>query len=180
MNRLAPAIAVLTFTIVALTACSSTGSRATPVADLPTSGTSTSANGDVVTSSPPADTQGRPRRRIDMTDAEIHALYAPRNRCLKQQQIGQKGSGYEARLKAAHEACLRFEPLPPTQLDPENPQARAFIGRVVNCLQAGGIKARAQLTPDAGEWVVKYSSGELAISSKNAETSCMQQSAKSN
>jgi hypothetical protein len=86
-----------------------------------------------------------------MTDTEIQALYAPRNRCLDKQPIGDKGSGYEDRLKAAYEACRQFEPLPPTQLDPANPKARAFIGRVVTCLQERGIQARAVLPADRGE-----------------------------
>jgi hypothetical protein len=175
MNRLTAAIALLTLT-TALTACGSTEDGNTPVADLPKApaSTSTAASGDVVT--PSTGTEDRPRRRIDMTDTEIQALYAPRNRCLDKQPIGDKGSGYEDRLKAAYEACRQFEPLPPTQLDPANPKARAFIGRVVTCLQARGIQARAVLPADRGEWIVKYSSGELAISSTKAELACMQQS----
>jgi hypothetical protein len=182
MNRLATAIAALTLTSFALTACSSTEDRGAQVADLPTTaaGTSASANGAVGTPSKAADTKDRPRRRIDMTDAELRALYAPRDRCLKKQPIGSKDSGYEARMKAAYEACQRFEPLPPAQLDPANPQARAFIGLVVTCLQHQGIQARAVLPADVGEWIVKYSSGELAISSTRTEQSCMQQAAGTN
>jgi hypothetical protein len=181
VNRRTVTIAALTLTTLAPTACGSTKDPNPQVADLPT--TAPATNGAAAPPSAGADTAGRPRLRIDMTDAELQAMYAPRERCLKKQPgLHDKSDPekYDASLKAAHEACLRFEPLPPTQLDSANPQAREFIGRVVTCMQEKGFQASAKLDPEAGQWLVKSSNDDQIISSEKPEAACMKQVAGKN
>lgn len=183
MKRRTVAIALLTLTTAALTACSSTKDQNPQVADLPApgAGTSSSTDGKAAVPADGADTAGRPRLRIDMTDAEFHAMFAPLDRCMsKQPGITDKSdpAKYEASTKAALEVCKRFQPLPPAQVDAANPQARAFIGLVVTCLQGKGFQARAELYSD--QWGVKYSNDEQIISSEKPEADCMKQVAAKN
>ena len=87
------------------------------------------------------DPHGAPRESLDATNAQNAALAKPYDHCVGPYHYGRD---YKAFLAAASR-CVRLIPLPPWQYDPSNPQARAYIGSVVTCLQARGYHVTAFL-----------------------------------
>jgi hypothetical protein len=102
-------------------------------------------------SAPPADIEaGRPRLRLDATDAENSQLYLKYKECLHDHgatdvDLG-TGSGAAApdgSLTANHAAaaaCVQKLPLPPAELDPAtNPKLAVQWNDYVRCERKGGI-----------------------------------------
>ena len=122
----------------------------------PPSGTPSSGNdraGQTQATDPDA---GRPRERIDMTDADRDRLYNGYLVCLKDNGIdvlserakpkepGVLGSGGRttdpAKAKKANAACANKLPLPAWEIDAKNPDAIDFGRKVVACLKNKGVK----------------------------------------
>jgi hypothetical protein len=105
------------------------------------------------------DPDGRPRVSLNATNAQLAVLYKPYFACLRAHKYIDAVSA-SAKLAVAAK-CEHLEPLPAWQVDPSNPQARAFVGRTVTCLQAQGYHARAVLVTSlaiqAPSWFIKYS-----------------------
>jgi hypothetical protein len=95
---------------------------------------------------------GRPRERIDLTDADRTRLYQPYLDCLKNngidpskrgQEPGVLGSGPTtdpAKAKNAGKVCEPKLPLPAWEIDANNPDAVDFGRKVVQCLKDKGVK----------------------------------------
>ncbi|GAA1527809.1 hypothetical protein [Kribbella lupini] len=99
---------------------------------------------------------GRPRERIDMTDADRDRLYQGYLACLKDNGVdvlserskpkesGVLGSGGRttdpAKAKKAGAACANKLPLPAWEIDAKNPDALDFGRKVVQCLKNKGVK----------------------------------------
>jgi hypothetical protein len=95
---------------------------------------------------------GRPRERIDMTEADRTRLYQPYLDCLKDngidpskrgQESGVLGSGATtdpAKAKNAGKVCEPKLPLPAWEIDANNPDALDFGRKVVQCLKDKGVK----------------------------------------
>jgi hypothetical protein len=95
---------------------------------------------------------GRPRERIDMTNADRERLYAPYLACLKDNGIdatkraekpGVLGSGPTTdpkKAKNASKVCEPKLPLPAWEIDANNPDALDFGRKVVQCLKNKGVK----------------------------------------
>lgn len=95
---------------------------------------------------------GRPRERIDMTDADRTRLYQPYLDCLKDngidpskrgQEPGVLGSGATTdpvKAKNAGKVCEPKLPLPAWEIDANNPDALDFGRKVVQCLRDKGVK----------------------------------------
>lgn len=132
------------------------------VASLSTHG-STSAHASLTASEGVPDPDGRPREPLNATDAQEATLYDPYFACLRAHNYVDQLTA-STRLAVAAK-CERLEPLPAWQLDPSNPQARAFIGRTVTCLEARGYQARAALVTNipiqAPSWFINYSPTNL-------------------
>ncbi|GAB2571954.1 hypothetical protein [Kribbella endophytica] len=121
-----------------------------PPAGTPSSGT---PSGQTQATDPDA---GRPRERIDMTDADRDRLYNGYLVCLKDNGIdvlserakpkepGVLGSGGRttdpAKAKKANAACANKLPLPAWEIDAKNPDAIDFGRKVVACLKTKGVK----------------------------------------
>lgn len=159
----AVAAGVLAAATLALAACSATTSA--PQAQVPTlRGTGSTTQPASATSSS-ADA-GRPRERIDMTTAELQALYDPYNQCLtthgwNRKRIG-TGSGIaaggadQAAMSRAEAACVSQDPLPPWQIDASNPQAENFVHAVVQCLRTKGVKYVSEEPPEGGAYTWSF------------------------
>jgi hypothetical protein len=95
---------------------------------------------------------GRPRERIDMTEADRKRLYAPYMACLQDNGIdpskrgqtsGPLGSGQVTdpkKAKTAGKVCEPKLPLPAWEIDANNPDALDFGRKVVQCLKDKGVK----------------------------------------
>jgi hypothetical protein len=97
---------------------------------------------------------GRPRERIDMTDADRQRLYQGYLTCLKDNGVdvlverakepGVLGSGGRttdpAKARKASAACANKLPLPAWEIDAKNPDALDFGRKVVSCLKSKGVK----------------------------------------
>ncbi len=126
------------------------------------------------------DPDGRPRASLDDTNAQFNALYGPYDSCLRAHNfINAKTAS--AQLAVAS-ACEKLEPLAAWQVDPANPQARAFIGRTVSCLDGRGYHTTAVLLgslPDqAAMWTIRYSPSRLNYTPQRpvtAQDACQQQ-----
>jgi hypothetical protein len=148
-----------------LAACGG-ASHQSQVASLPSHG---SASSHRSASSTPSqnegvpDPDGRPREPLNATSAQEAALYDPYLACLRAHKYVDQFTA-SARL-AVTATCEHLEPLAAWQLDPANPQARAFIGRTVSCLQARGYHARAVLITNVPiqppSWFIEYSPDNL-------------------
>jgi hypothetical protein len=153
------------------------------VASLPTHGSAgshRSASTALSESEGVPDPDGRPREPLNATTAQAAALYDPYLACLRAHKYIDQSSA-KSRL-AVVATCEHLEPLPPWQVDPSNPQARAFIGRTVTCLEARGYHARADLITtvpfEAPFWYINYSPSGLNYSPQRptaAEDTCHQQ-----
>ena len=92
------------------------------------------------------------RERLDMTDEEGEAAWRPRDRCIADHtsappSASEDGDGASSAAagdaEGAAEAeviCSRLSPLPPWELDAQNPDALAFVQRVVDCLREQGVR----------------------------------------
>jgi hypothetical protein len=109
------------------------------------------------------DPDGRPREPLNATAKQEAALYDPYFACLRAHRYVDQFS-QSAKLTVAAK-CQKLEPLAAWQVDPSNPQARAFIGRTVSCLEAKGYHARAVLVTNVAieppSWFIKYSPNRL-------------------
>ena len=181
-TRVLAAACVLTAAAGAAGCGSSTHSP--QVASLSPAGHSSTAGGHATTG--PAnegipDPDGRPRETLDMTAHQLTALQAPFGACITRHHPFPKNNGYVRRFRKAVEACVNDEPLPPWQLDPANPQARAFIGRTVSCMRAKGYHAEASLFSSSyfgnRTWIVKFapSSVQYQLQTEKAEDACHRQ-----
>lgn len=113
---------------------------------------------------------GRPRERIDMTDADRTRLYAPYMSCLKDngidtskrgQEPGVLGSGPTTdpkKAKNAGKVCEPKLPLPAWEIDASNPDALDFGRKVVQCLKDKGVKY-VELSTDTSSGIVGPSLG---------------------
>lgn len=113
---------------------------------------------------------GRPRERIDMTEADRKRQYAPYLQCLKdngidalaeRKQAGVLGDGPTTDPKKAKEAgkvCEPKLPLPAWEIDANNPDALDFGRKVVQCLKDKGVKY-VELSTDTSSGIVGPSLG---------------------
>ena len=133
-----------------LTACSADQGSGPGIATLETAAPAPTEAADSL-----IEQYGEPvRLRLDMTDEEEAAAGGPRDRCLMDNTPAQQdapvgkdedsvtGSVGEDPAKAAEaEAlCMRVAPLPPWELDAQNPDALRFAQRVVDCLHDRGVR----------------------------------------
>ncbi|VXC07145.1 hypothetical protein [Pseudoclavibacter sp. 8L] len=94
------------------------------------------------------------RLRLDMSDEEEADAWKARDRCLedhtdapKDAPVGGGGDsvsasdgGDPAKAAEAEALCLRVAPLPPWELDVQNPDALRFAQGVVDCLHDRGVR----------------------------------------
>ena len=131
-----------------LTACSAPGAEGTggdsKIATLETGSPAPTASADPLFAK-----YGEPvRERLDMTDEEGEAAWRPRDRCVADhtsppQGASEEGSGSSSAAAGDAEAeaiCSRLAPLPPWELDAQNPDALRFVQRVVDCLREHGVR----------------------------------------
>lgn len=100
-------------------------------------------------------TYGEPvRERLDMTDEEGEAAWRPRDRCIDDhtsapQSTSEEGDDTSGSSSAAVDTdssaeaeaiCSRLAPLPPWELDAQNPDALRFVQTVVDCLRGHGVR----------------------------------------
>lgn len=127
--------------------------------------------GKTTTKATPKDPDaGRPRERIDMTDADRKRLYAPYMACLKDNGIDTSARGKEpgvlgsgpttnpAKAKNAGKVCEPKLPLPAWEIDASNPDALEFGRKVVQCLKDKGVKY-VELSTDNSSGVIGPSLG---------------------
>lgn len=127
--------------------------------------------GKTTTKATPKDPDaGRPRERIDMTDADRKRLYAPYMSCLKDngidtskrgQEPGVLGSGPTTdpkKAKTAGKVCEPKLPLPAWEIDANNPDALDFGRKVVQCLKDKGVKY-VELSTDNSSGIIGPSLG---------------------
>nr|WP_314840794.1 hypothetical protein [uncultured Microbacterium sp.] len=103
------------------------------------------------------DEYGEPvRERLDMTDEESLAAWAPRDRCVADHSSSQGPSeagggggsssatgaatGDPEKAAEAEAICLPLAPLPPWEVDVKNPDAPRFMQQVVDCLRERGVR----------------------------------------
>ena len=128
----------------------------------PATGSSVATSGATTTSADP----GQPRERLDMTNDEINALYQQYSQCLsangltKGRATGGSGSSpvvvspdVESRARAA---CKSKDPLPPWELDANNPHGADFVHAVVQCLRAKGVRYVDEGPPQDGRYVFSF------------------------
>ncbi|MEV7045050.1 hypothetical protein [Amycolatopsis sp. NPDC051061] len=149
---------MLAASAVALLAGCSSPPAPDRVATLPTAGSAT-------TSAVPADPDnGRPRERIDMTNAEAVALSDIYETCMAQNgfekaKISTLPDPDQAAAKA-RAACVSKDPLPPWELDASNPHAADFVHAVVQCLRAKGVKYVNEEPPQDGRMLFSFGGPE--------------------
>jgi len=103
------------------------------------------------------------RLRLDMSDEEEADAWKPRDRCLADHSpatpdapTGGDGDAVSggvaedlAGFAEAEALCQRVAPLPPWELDAQNPDALRFAQRVVDCLHERGVREVEITEPDA-------------------------------
>ena len=143
--------------LVLLAGCSS---QAAPPAQVATLSTSGGPSGSATSTSPADPDNGRPRERIDMTNAEANALYEIYGTCMAQNGFDKaKARTYadpgqaEAKARAA---CASKNPLPPWELDASNPHAADFVHAVVQCLRAKGVQYVDEEPPQDGRMLYGF------------------------
>jgi hypothetical protein len=172
--------ASLAAALLLLAGCGGT-SHQPQVASLSTHGTGSSSHRSaaVTVNSGVPDPDGRPRAPLNATPKQFAALYDPYFGCLRAHKFID-AIGNKAQLAVAAK-CEKLDPLPAWQFDPSNPQARAFIGRTVSCMEARGYRARAVLYPSipdaAATWAVAYSPKDVITEHRTtvAQNACQQQ-----
>jgi len=125
----------------------------------------TLASPSTVASAAASPTPERPRRRLDDTAADEAALTKAFEKCMAEHgQVAVKGfaegSGLPKELVKAQEACEKFWPLPPWELDPGNPEAKDFARDVVKCLKGKGVK-----NVDTGQNGIDIVAGDDSVTS---------------
>jgi hypothetical protein len=147
---LAAAVTTATF---ALAGCTSAQTPQAQVPSLPASGAASAPSAATPTD---ADV-GRPRERIDMTNADIQAMWQPYNQCLiaNGYDKGRHASDTAAMAKA-QTACVSKDPLPPWELDASNPHGADFVHAVVLCLRARGIRYVSEEPPAGGRYEFSF------------------------
>lgn len=161
--------AIATFAVLALAACSSGSSK--PQAQVPVLPTSASANSPA--SAGTAGTTGateatgaagasgtatsaRPRITLDMTNAQLDALYNKYNQCLAANGFVKGQFPGQAAITKAENACVSQNPLPPWQTDASNPKAGDFVHAVVQCLRDKGVQYVDAGSPQGGAYVWSF------------------------
>ncbi len=145
---------VLAASALALTACTSSPGPQAQVPTLPNSGSATRTS--AVGTSADADA-GRPRERLDMTNDEITALYEAYNQCMATNGWDKRTNGADQAAETkAETACQSKDPLPPWELDANNPQAADFVHAVVQCLRAKGVRYVSEEPPEGGRYVFSF------------------------
>lgn len=101
--------------------------------------------GSAPSSDAPSNDQAR--ERLDMTEAERTHLYDVYAACMKDHDVDlsteralEGREGQSPRITDALAACQNKRPLPPWELDPQNPKAIAFGRSVVACLREKGVE----------------------------------------
>ena len=146
----------------ALAGCGGPDQPQAQVPVLPATGSSSPTSGATSTSADP----GQPRERLDMTNDELDALYAQYNQCLAANGLtkGTPGGGSGAAPVVvppggeakAREACKSKDPLPPWELDANNPHGADFVHAVVQCLRAKGVRYVDEGPPQSGRYVFSF------------------------
>jgi hypothetical protein len=163
------AAGVLVASGLALAACGGQPAASPQVPTLPSSGSTTSGSGSTASGSGAAATSadpGQPRERLDMTNDELAALAAPYNQCLiahgdtsrkiaSGQAVGPGMVSADVAAKA-EAACKSLAPLPPWELDANNPHGADFVHAVVQCLRAKGVKYVDEEPPQDGRYVFGF------------------------
>ncbi|HET6504874.1 MAG TPA: hypothetical protein VFG87_29335 [Amycolatopsis sp.] len=156
------AAGVLALSAFAFAACTATSAPQAQVPTLPAAGSATQPA--PAGTSTDADA-GRPRERLDMTNDEITALYGPYNQCLAANGDGKPttGSGGMSAVTVdpgveakAETACQSKEPLPPWELDANNPQGADFVHAVVQCLRDKGVRYVSEEPPQNGRYAFSF------------------------
>ena len=104
------------------------------------------------------------RQRLDMTDEEALAAWAPRDRCVADhtdapQATPEEGdstgsssaaaAGDPEKAAEAEAICLPLAPLPAWEMDAKNPDAPRFMQLVVDCLREHGVREVEVGEPDS-------------------------------
>jgi hypothetical protein len=110
-----------------------------------------SAGAPSTAASTPADE--RPRQRLDMTQADWDVVYAPYLKCLEKHGIAPRGTEGKKIDKPAQDECDPKLPLPPWELDANNPEAFAFAEKTVECLRGKGVQ-NVEVSTDTGSGIV--------------------------
>jgi len=143
--------------LVVLGGCS-TPDAPSQVASLTTPGTTTGS----ATSTAADPDNGRPRERIDMTDADSTAMYDAYSACLAQHGFEKSKAATTPRAELeqleekANAACVSKNPLPPWELDSSNPHAADFVHAVVQCLRAKGVRLVSEEPPQGGRMLYGF------------------------
>lgn len=155
IDRTLPAAAGAVALLAALTACSASAAPEPGGVDDADAGIATletEAPAPSEAADPLFAEYGEPvRLRLDMTDEEGEAAWQPREKCLEDhypalQGIGSGGGVGPAivsdpeKAAEAEELCMRLAPLPPWELDAQNPDALRFAQLVVDCLREHGVR----------------------------------------
>lgn len=74
-----------------------------------------------------------PRLRLDLTQAEIDAIYEAYDSCFEEHAVSKEDTA------AADAACAHLAPRPPWEVDRNNPDALDFMTEVVACLKDKGV-----------------------------------------
>jgi hypothetical protein len=161
MKHTAPLAIGVLLIATAITGCAAGSPQDSHVASLtsPSAASTTPANSD----------DKRPRERLDMTAAEEAALNEPYESCMAKNGLGSKDAAAKqqsdsktksspAEARAAEAECDKLLPLPPWEMDRNNPDARDFMQRVVDCLHSKGVKY-ADVVDDPTSNSLSYSLG---------------------
>ncbi|MFI6130090.1 hypothetical protein [Micromonospora sp. NPDC051141] len=132
--------------------CSATGDDRAD-AGKPDVATLRTATPAATTPAPPTDK--RPRARLDDTDEDTRARYAPYEKCMTEHGVDIRRTRAEGvtsgPIGAANRACGNLLPLPPWELDPANPEAKDFARDVVACLKEKGVRY-VEVSTDGPGW----------------------------
>jgi hypothetical protein len=158
--------------LLALAGCSQPAENKADVASLGKSGGSaTSKSGGEA----PASTDSkRPRLRLDMSNEESQRLYDAHTACLdKHDPKGTgKGAGPAGRKvynEEAQTACLSKFPLPPWEMDADNPAFKDNWHKNVLCINGKGLKV---IETEPGSWTYAGQSNLTSEEQAKIEADC--------
>jgi len=97
------------------------------------------SSAEVPASVPVPSSAERARTRLDMTQADWDVVYGPYMKCLDKHGIAPRGTEGKKVDQATQDECDPLLPLPPWELDVQNPEAYAFAEKTVACLRAKGV-----------------------------------------
>lgn len=135
-------LGLLAVAVLALSACSHESNAKSTVPKLSTSKPSTTTNSDK-----PSDSKGT-RLRLDMNGKDKQRVIGQYLECFKKhgwdkensrRTNGATGSKKEIQRNAS-KACRSKAPLPPWELDANNPKSEKFVHEVVKCMRKKGDK----------------------------------------